>query len=84
MPRTPLTKKELATVIENARRKGPTRVVVSADGNAVPPNIALSKYLLVPDVIFVRKDGWTLGAPTQFAKLAFEMWSGEWIEYFDV
>lgn len=79
MPFSKLSPAELQKVILNAIKRGPTRVIVSRDGHAVPPGIALKDYCLVPDVIFVRADGWTLGAPTQFAKVAYAIWADEWV-----
>jgi hypothetical protein len=32
------------------------------------------------DYIFIRNDGWTLGAPFHLAKDAENMWKGDWIE----
>lgn len=58
---------------------GPARVVVDRSGRAVPPDQA-SERGIAWDVIFVRRDGWTLGAPARLAKVAFRMWEGEWVK----
>jgi len=31
-----------------------------------------------PDVIFIRNDGWSLGAPTEFIAEAEQMWKDSW------
>lgn len=48
------------------------RVVVSPD-TAVPP---LDDHDV--DVVFIRADGWVLGAPERFEAAAYAMWSDEW------
>lgn len=59
--------------------RGPTRVVVSADGEAVPSARARQEFGVTPDVIFIRKDGWSLGAPMSLALVAERMWEDEWL-----
>lgn len=56
----------------------PARVVVDAEGLGVNSKRARYEYNIVPDIIFLRNDGWTLGAPKQFERVAFEMWHKEW------
>lgn len=52
---------------------GPRRVVVNADGDVEFPRQALDEHGVTPEVIFVRNDGWALGAPHRFAKVAYSM-----------
>jgi hypothetical protein len=59
-------------------RRVPRRVVVSGEGEAVLPYKA-QQMGVVPDVVFVRKDGWTLGAPARWEQLAYKMWADEWV-----
>lgn len=54
------------------------RVVIKADGTAVNPVKAKREYQIEPGVIFVRNDGWTLGAPAHLENVAFNMWRDEW------
>ena len=56
------------------------RIVINYEGSAVPQNVA-EKLGIFPYVIFVRKDGWSLGAPREFADTAFDMWAGSWDHY---
>ena len=58
----------------------PVRVVVDADGYALPPEAA-SRNLVESDIIFVRKDGWSLGAPIKFEDIAYNMWRDEWVQF---
>lgn len=58
---------------------GPTRVVVGESGEAVPTPRARQEFGATPDVIFIRKDGWTLGAPKSLAHVAEGLWRDEWL-----
>lgn len=57
---------------------GPDRVVVNRHGEGRPPR-------LEPDVpiqvILIRRDGWTLGAPWDLAEVAKRLWVGEWAAF---
>jgi hypothetical protein len=59
-------------------RRGPDRVVVG-DGHAAPSQRARQDYGIMPVVIFIRADGWSLGAPVGLIRQAWEMWELEWI-----
>jgi len=59
---------------------GPARVVINADGEAVSAMRAKSMGI-VPDVILIRRDGWSLGAPPQFAAVAESLWKDEWVGF---
>lgn len=62
-------------------KRGPDRVLVNDNGDAVPSQQALVVLKIIPDVVFLRKDGWTLGAPERLETLAFRMWEDEWIGF---
>ena len=56
---------------------GPDRVVINDEGEAVsmkrlPEGISW-------DVIFIRSDGWTLGAPSHLIDVAEAIWQDLWI-----
>jgi len=70
---------DLEAKAKEVMANGPTRVVVSADGEAVPTPRARQQYGATPDVIFIRKDGWSLGAPKSLAHVAEKMWDDEWL-----
>lgn len=64
--------------------RGPHRVVVDPDGYAVHPVKAEAIHRIKPVVVFIRGDGWTLGAPEQFRDVAENLWRDEWQYVFDV
>jgi hypothetical protein len=52
----------------------PTRIVINRFGEAVGPK----RTDIEPDIIFIRNDGWSLGAPKELARVAFDTWSESW------
>lgn len=56
----------------------PSRVLVSAEGCALPPRMAETRYGIKPDIIFYREDGWSIGAPADLERYAYEMWRQSW------
>lgn len=60
---------------------GPSRVVINADGEAVPSRRAHEEHGINPDIILIRKDGWSLGAPQHLAAVAFGTWADCWIGF---
>lgn len=56
---------------------GFNRILVDAEGTAMSMKRAFDLGV-EPDVGFMRKDGWTLGAPKHLEKEARRMWEGEW------
>lgn len=63
---------------ERILERGPDRVMVDWTGRAYPARKALEKGFL-PDVIFIRDDGWSLGAPLRLARHAYDLWPDKWI-----
>ena len=57
---------------------GPTRVVISEDGSAVSSKRAEVAYHITSDIIFIRDDGWSLGAPKHLADIAEAIWENHW------
>lgn len=55
------------------------RVVVNENGLALSPENAMLRYAVGAKVIFQRDDGWTLGAPQQFERIAWELWRDNWV-----
>lgn len=67
---------ELQEIGEEVLRRGPCRILVT-------PNEALSptrarRQGMNADIIFIRDDGWSLGAPACLEKSAFHLWKGYW------
>ena len=56
------------------------RVVVSVEGEACP-EAGARDLGFVPVVVFIRSDGWTLGAPARFVDVAYGMWADEWVSF---
>jgi hypothetical protein len=69
----------LEVVVEQIRNNGPTRVVINDRGMATDPRRALRDHNITPDVVLIRQDGWSLGAPHQFRELALQMWADQWV-----
>jgi hypothetical protein len=57
----------------------PTRVLVNKDGLAVPPS--RNPSLEPISVVFVRKDGWSIGAPAGLEWAAYALWAAEWVSF---
>ena len=57
----------------------PTRVLISSDSDSTTP-LRAKALGIVPEVIFVRDDGWSLGAPLKLRERARLLWSGSWTE----
>jgi hypothetical protein len=68
-----------AEITKKLRDCGPDRIVINADGEATTSRRARREYNIYPAIIFVRDDGWMLGAPANLVKVAEEMWRDEWI-----
>lgn len=80
MPRVPAPTVS-ATLSADADRvlvAGAARVLVNKDGLYVVPQVARTRYNVVPDVVFIKSTGWTLGVPTALETQAQSMTS-EWV-----
>ena len=61
-------------------RWGARRVLIDRDGTMVSPERAFRlQDMRKPDVIFIREDGWTLGAISELAECAEELWRNHWV-----
>lgn len=78
-PGDPFSMKEQ---IKRVMTYGPTRVMINSAGEAVKPERAKRDHNIVPDVIFIRKDGWSLGAPDSLVEVARRMYADMWIGSF--
>ena len=50
---------------------------------AEPVNDAAKKGI-IPQVVFIRDDGWSLGARYRDAKAAQRLWAGQWVRGVDL
>jgi len=68
----------LERVKEHVYTYGPVRVMIHPD-EATTPQRAKSEHRIIPVVVFIRDDGWTLGAPAELEEAAQRTWEGSWI-----
>jgi len=68
----------LAAEIE-IKRWGPRRVLIDKEGSATTPERAYRLQNRPVDIIFIRHDGWTLGATSELAEYAEQLWADHWI-----
>lgn len=55
------------------------RIVCEAEANA--GNNTLIPIDMSPYVMFIRGDGWVLGAARKFENVAYRMWQDEWVGF---
>lgn len=68
-------------LVRTIRRRGPDRVVADASGEATSPARAKERGI-EPDVILLRDDGWSLGAPRGLELIAYSIWKERWTVVF--
>ncbi len=69
---------DIAATVRAVQGNGPTRVVIDDEGEAVPARRA-DAMGITPSVVFVRSDGWTLGAPDGLVERAYRLWESRWV-----
>lgn len=62
------------TILKN----GPDRVMID-EIEGVSCRRAEENYNVTPDIIFIRNDGWSLGAPWNLRDAAEKTWSDCWV-----
>jgi hypothetical protein len=60
--------------------RGPDRVMIDPQ-EAVTPKRARVDYGITPVIVFIRQDGWSLGAPQHLEHAAYRLWKDEWVYY---
>lgn len=68
------------SIVRTVSSIGANRLMVSAE-EAHPYTRARSQGHPVPAVVFVRDDGWTLGASTELSGAAFATWPDKWVGF---
>ena len=68
-------------VVAEIMKHGPRRVMINAAGEALSSERARNIYGTTPDIIFIRDDEWSLGAPFEFEGIAYKMWQDMWVGY---
>lgn len=61
----------------------PNRVVINESGEAKPPGFGVSRKHRY-DMIFIRNDGWMLGAQHIHEEVAFNLWADEWFAFYEM
>lgn len=61
--------------------KMPSRVMYTSEGDATTFERAMNDHHTIPEVIFLRNDGWSLGAPKHLERYAFRMWESDWVGF---
>lgn len=70
----------LIAAIKRIRLHGPDRVMVNKDLESVGYLRAFDRGV-TPDIIFIRDDGWTLGAPEKLEQEAYSTWPTQWVGF---
>lgn len=60
---------------------GPDRVIINLEGEGISPDRASKQHGITSKIIFIRNDGWSLGAPSQFEHVAYLTWKDEWVAF---
>lgn len=74
-----MTKQQFEAAKAKVQANGPDRMIVDAQGLATTWPRASIEYGTLPEVIFIRNDGWSLGAPYRFREVAQGLWSETWV-----
>ena len=75
---------DITKIIIQLLTTGPTRVVYNEHGDAMPPERALALHSARPDTVFIRKDGWSAGAPKQYEEVLENLWFNDWVFKIDL
>lgn len=57
------------------------KVVVNRDGLSKRPADAFHQFGEIPRVIFIRADGWSLGASGELEDVALTLWIDQWVAF---
>jgi hypothetical protein len=69
--------------VQRLRVRGCERVIISAEGFAATEQVARTQGC-GPTIAFIRRDGWTLGAPAKFREVARQQWPDQWVATYDL
>lgn len=78
--RAAAAKLDLHRIAEIVKKNGPIREIVDAEGLGEQPQRARKRpYYEPPTAVFIRNDGWTLGACKKYEAVARRTWEGSWV-----
>lgn len=60
--------------------RGVDRVLLDREGTATTPLLAAVRNGVRAEVVFVRDDGWKIGAPKRLEDVARSLWPDQWVE----
>lgn len=72
---------DLEKYVSRIMQFGPDGVVINVHGEATSSRRASRDHEVEPDVIFIRDDGWSLGAPHHLEDVAYKTWSDKWLGF---
>lgn len=61
--------------------EGCRRVLINEYGETKTPRRAREENGVKSDIVFVRRDGWSLGAPLHLERVAYELWADHWVSF---
>ena len=64
--------------VNNIKKSGPSRVIVNQHGEGWIPRRA-KEIGIIPTIILIRNDGWSLGTNCDLFHVGFKLWSDSWI-----
>ena len=67
--------------LDDLRANGPNSVLINEQGDVVTTIVARKIHDLAPEIILLRDDGWSLGAPMHLSEVALALWKDEWTCY---
>lgn len=68
-------------VVAEVCQWGPRRVVITERGYSVPYHTARKLYDISLDIMLIRKDGYTLGAPLDLSDVARSLYPDCWLGF---
>lgn len=71
---------DVELIVRNLTFSGPSRVMVSKTKSATY-RVATTQFHIVPTIIFIRYDGWTLAANEKLERAAYDTWPENWIAF---
>ena len=80
--KTEILPERLAELSAILAEKGPTRILINESGEAVAPDKIGNEH--IPTIIFIREDGWSVGAAAHLELAAFSLWKDDWVAFEDL